>query len=203
MRRLSVDKSGFLLYGRLCYNEGMDKPNWKPIKVKLGNIIDWDRNPKASTKKTSERLNDSLDTLGDFQTLAVSPFIDGGVMVHNYDGHSRRNSWMQGKGADFEVHALQSDRMLTEKEREKLAIVGHVATGNIDWNEVSGWDVGELQKWGMDEAQLDGWNLDATNLKEMLAAEGGIEFKEYDESVAEGVSVCVCPVCGNEHAKTD
>lgn len=29
------------------------------------------------------------------------------------------------------------------------------------------------------------------------------EFKSYDESVADGISVCVCPTCGHEHAKKD
>ena len=28
-------------------------------------------------------------------------------------------------------------------------------------------------------------------------------FKEYDESIADGISICVCPTCGHEHAKKD
>jgi len=28
-----------------------------------------------------------------------------------------------------------------------------------------------------------------------------ISFPEYDESVADGVEVCVCPTCGHEHTK--
>lgn len=27
------------------------------------------------------------------------------------------------------------------------------------------------------------------------------QFKEYDESIADGVEVCKCPTCGHEHAK--
>jgi hypothetical protein len=29
------------------------------------------------------------------------------------------------------------------------------------------------------------------------------EFREYDESVADGISVCTCPTCGHQHAKKD
>ena len=30
-----------------------------------------------------------------------------------------------------------------------------------------------------------------------------IEFKEYDETVADGITICKCSVCGHEHAKKD
>ena len=26
------------------------------------------------------------------------------------------------------------------------------------------------------------------------------EFKEYDETIADDIQICKCPVCGNEHA---
>jgi ParB-like chromosome segregation protein Spo0J len=29
------------------------------------------------------------------------------------------------------------------------------------------------------------------------------DFKEYDESIADGISICICPTCGHEHAKKD
>jgi len=42
--------------------------------------------------------------------------------------------------------------------------------------------------------------LDEIRQKEQL---DNVSFKEYDESIADGISVCICPNCGNEHAKKD
>lgn len=38
-------------------------------------------------------------------------------------------------------------------------------------------------------------------LKELLGEPITPEFREYDESIADGVEVCKCPTCGHEHAK--
>lgn len=38
-------------------------------------------------------------------------------------------------------------------------------------------------------------------LKRLLEQIAIPEFKEYDESIADGISVCKCPECGHEHAK--
>jgi len=35
----------------------------------------------------------------------------------------------------------------------------------------------------------------------IINPQSDIKFKEYDESIAEGVEVCTCPTCGNEHTK--
>lgn len=40
-------------------------------------------------------------------------------------------------------------------------------------------------------------------LETLLAQMDVPEFTEYDESIADGISVCKCAICGNEHAKKD
>jgi len=35
----------------------------------------------------------------------------------------------------------------------------------------------------------------------VINPQSDIEFKEYDESIANGVEVCTCPTCGHEHMK--
>ena len=46
------------------------------------------------------------------------------------------------------------------------------------------------------------WQENAS-LKAVSLAGKAIEFKEYDESIADGISACKCPACGHEHAKKD
>lgn len=43
-------------------------------------------------------------------------------------------------------------------------------------------------------------NEDA-RIRELLKTEPQPEFREYDESIADGVEVCKCAECGHEHAK--
>jgi hypothetical protein len=43
----------------------------------------------------------------------------------------------------------------------------------------------------------------ADEVAEILNKDQAVIFKEYDESIADGVSVCECPTCGHKHAKKD
>lgn len=173
---------------------------WTPVKVRLGQIIPWQENPRMSTKAQAQRLIKSEKELGTPQTLAVSPFTDDS-RVHLYDGHQRTSAWLTVKDPSFEVWALQSNRMLTDDERKKISVLLHTATGSWSWDALSSWNAADLREWGMDEDTLKGWNNDANNLKELLGSEDEVlQFKEYGEDIADGIEVCKCPTCGHEHA---
>lgn len=125
---------------------------WTPVKVRLGQIRPWNLNPRMSSKAQAQRLIKSERELGQIQTLAVSPSVDGYVDL--YDGHQRVSAWLTIKGADFEVLALQSNRPLTEDERRKVSILLHTATGSWNWDALSAWSAADLQEWGMDKDTL-------------------------------------------------
>ena len=150
---------------------------WTPVKIKLGQIQPWTDNPRMSTKAQAQRLIKSERRLGQIQTLAIGPMIDGKYPL--YDGHQRVSSWLTVKTPDFEVMALQSNRPLTDDERREVAVLLHTATGSWDWNALSGWSAADLREWGMDKDTLSGWNNDALNLRLLTAA-------ELDESAAFG-----------------
>lgn len=173
--------------------------NWQPIDVTLSDLTPWEHNPKTISKSHARRLLKLWDELGQFQTIAIGPA--GEV----YDGHQRLSVLLAAHGAAYTVKALQSERALTEEERAELVIAAHVGTvGQFDWQKLSGWDTATLTQWGMDAETLQGWNSDAANLATMLGVETEApDFTEYDESIADGVSVCKCPTCGHEHAKKD
>ena len=162
----------------------MSDLQWTPVKIKLGQIQPWTNNPRMSTKAQAQRLIKSERRLGQIQTLAVGPMVDG--MFPLYDGHQRVSAWLTVKTPDFEVLALQSNRPLTEDERREVAVLLHTATGSWNWDALSGWFAADLREWGMDDETLKGWNNDANNLKEML----GADAEDADAPVgAEGINV--------------
>jgi len=139
---------------------------WQDTTITLDDLTPWERNPKRIGKKQAERMLELWDRLGQFQTVAIGP---GGEV---YDGHQRLSTLKAAHGGSYAVKALRAGRELTEKEREELTIAAHVGTtGSWDWDALSGWDVAELNEWGMDDDLLKGWNEDAGNLSLMLASE--------------------------------
>jgi hypothetical protein len=94
-------------------------------------------------------------------------------------------------GPDFEVDVRVSNRLLTEKEREKLAILLRKgAVGEIDFDVLANeFEVDDLLDWGFNERELE---LDGLMFP---------EFKEYDESIADEVEYHECPECGHKWPK--
>ena len=141
----------------------MSDVTWTPTTIPLRALTPWERNPKRISKTHAARLLELWDELGQFQTIAIGPA--GEV----YDGHQRLSVLLAAHGGKYEVQALQASRALTEKERERVTIAAHVGTvGQFNWEDLSGWDAGDLQSWGFDTETLAGWNLDAMNLREMI-----------------------------------
>ena len=140
---------------------------WTPDTVMLGDIKLWRRNPKKMSRQRADRLLAYWNEVGQFQTLAIGPENEC------YDGHQRINTL---RAADFSpnhsLHVMRSSRALTEKEREELVIASSVGTtGQLDFDELSGWDVGDLMEWGLDKELLTELNSDAMNVRMMLEVE--------------------------------
>ena len=167
---------------------------WQPVTVQLSALVPWDRNPKTISKAHAKRLLDLWKRLGQFQTIAIGPA--GEV----YDGHQRLSVLKAAHGPRFEVTALQSDRALTEKEREELTVAAHVGTtGQFNWDELSGWDTSELQTWGFDAELLVSWQSDIAALRTMIDVTP--DFQPVDESEQPRLdqkAPVTCPHCGME-----
>ena len=153
------------------------KPKWTQARVKLGDIDDYQGNPRMSTKAQAKRIIASEKKFGQPVPFLLAPAIDGRFPL--LDGHQRKAAWLTEYGADFEVDAMVSNRPLTDDEHKEMIITLHTgATGSWDWNTLSGWNAPQLQEWGMDKDALKGWNNDANNLKELLRAETPTEDTE-------------------------
>jgi hypothetical protein len=146
----------------------MSKPTWKPIQIRLGEIEPWGDNPKYSTKEDARRLIETEQEFGQPIPFCVSPYLEESK-VNCYDGHQRLMAWKVTYGDGFVIHAMQSDRHLTEAERKRFVLRMHNAHGQWDWEHyLSGWDKTDLDAGWMNWETLKGWNFDALNLREKL-----------------------------------
>ena len=171
--------------------------HWTNERRRLADLKPQPDNPRAIRKTEAMRLAESLEQFDQFETIAIGP--DGTV----YNGHQRVAVWTQEHGGDFEVDVRVASRALSKDEWRKLTALAHTgATGDWDWDALSGWDAGELQGWGFDADTLRAWNDNAANLALMLEAEEEApEFREYDESIADEVEWLECPECGHRWPK--
>lgn len=141
-----------------------DKIEWTNEKRRLSQLIPWERNPRQIKESEVARLQASLEEFGQVEAVAIGP--DNEL----YNGHQRLKSWAHKYG-DIEIDVRVASRVLTEVEREKLTVLLHAgATGQWNWDELSGWQAGDLVAWGFTEDMLRNWNTDAVALREMLAS---------------------------------
>jgi len=147
----------------------MDELTWTPITVRLSALDFWERNPKRLTKAQAKRLADSTDRLGRAGVLLVGPQ-DARGRYPLYDGHQRANIWRTLYGADAEVHALQSNRELSEDERLSVSLLTVTAVGSLDFDALAGWDAGVLQDLGLGVDYKHELDDAAANIAAMLEA---------------------------------
>jgi DNA modification methylase len=141
---------------------------WTNDRRRLGDLVDWERNPRTVTEEQAERLQRSLDEFGQIQTLAIEP---DDTLV---DGHQRAHVWevAQKFGPDHEVDVRVASRKLTDAEREAVVAALHGgAAGRWDWDALRDFDFDALEDWGFDDDLLRQWQDDAAELAEMIGSE--------------------------------
>lgn len=153
--------------------------NWKPVKVRLGDLIPNPENPKHSDQATVDRLNESADTLGQFETLAVDHDKKSAL-----DGHQRLNAWLDKFGPDHKVDARYPDRPLTAEEKRKLILYSGKGThGQWDFDMLANhFEIEELTEFGGFDLDHLGMSPDYNEPEEV----GEDDLKTSNE----------CPKCG-------
>lgn len=169
---------------------------WFNVKVKLGDLKPWEDNPRYSTPKQSRMILKSVEQFGQVKIIAIGPNNEV------YDGHQRLSALLAYYGPDHVVDARECDGELTIPERRGLVMALHaVATGEWDWDKLANWDVEMLLENGLNSELLNKWNADIVSLQSLIDSETVPTFDEFDETIADGMAVCECDVCGNKHAK--
>lgn len=113
---------------------------WSHCTVRLGDLRQWERNPRKISKRQAKRLLHSWQELGQFQTIAIGP----GNEV--YDGHQRLSVLLQAYGPDYRVQALRASRPLSDDERKQLALQANISAGVWDWSALEQWGTDLLQR---------------------------------------------------------
>ena len=173
------------------------------------------KNPRKITKAQMENLKRDLRKYGDLSGIvhnirtdeliggnqrseAMDGIISGllqPVIVKEYEEPTEAGTIAIGfykwHGEQYVYRRVDWDA----KTAELANLIANKAGGNWDWDILANdFEIDTLLDAGFSEDELLGNDFDL---------EKDAEFKEYDESIADGVHVCTCPICGNEHAKTD
>jgi len=170
------------------------------------------KNPRKITRKQAEELKANLRKYGDLSGIvhnirtdeliggnqrseAMEGIISGllqPVIVEKYDVPTKAGTLAIGF---YEWHGEQYvyRRVDWDEETSELAnLIANKGGGFWDWDILANdFELDILFDAGFTEEELLG--------KDFIEP----EFKEYDESIADGISVCTCENCGNEHAKKD
>ena len=176
-------------------------PVWEFVSARLGDLLPWADNPKFSTKAQAIRLLEHWKSLGQFQTIAIGPLDPETSKAPVYDGHQRLSALLTVYGEDYQVKALQSNRVLSDDERRHVTMAAGLQAGQWDWQQLAAWPEAQLTEWGMDGAQLSAWNMDALNLREMILVNDKTpDFQPVgvdEQGRLDQFKPVTCPACGH------
>ena len=156
----------------------MSKPKklaWKNVKVRLGDLIEWDKNPRRLTSKQADDLRDSMKRF-DY----VEPIVVDHDLTSIIGGHERKRIMIQRMllESDTMIDARAPNRPLTLEEREELAIRLNQNRGEWDFDALANnFETGKLFEWGFEPKEF--------GMEDSTA--GGGKEKETDPTV--------CPKC--------
>ena len=127
------------------------KLTWHTEKRRLGDLIEWDKNPRQLKEHDAEHLKKSLDNFGVADPLIIDT--DNRII----GGHMRRRIMLQsGYKPDDLVDVRVPERELTEREAEELAIRLNKNTGDWDFDALANnFELDDLLDWGFDKQELD------------------------------------------------
>jgi len=158
-----------------------DRPTWTTETRKLRDLKPWPVNPRQIQKEQAERLQESFDTFGQVETIAIGPANEV------FNGHQRLNVLLAQHGPDYEVDVRVSSRPLTEHERQKLTVFLHKgAIGEWDFELLANtFEVDDLIDWGFKPYELGmAGVIDAAGMWE-----GMPEFEQEDLSAIQIIKV--------------
>jgi len=136
-----------------------DKLVWLEEARELGDLKDYDRNPRKMTKPAFQKLCDSIKQDGYHARIMVDT---NGVII---GGHQRKRALLASgyKKKDI-VSVITPSRPLTQEEFDRLNIRDNLPYGEFDFDMLANnFDSEKLIEWGMPEDWLD---LGEKNFKE-------------------------------------
>lgn len=123
-------------------------PEWRTEQRKIGDLVDWEKNPRLLTDEDAEHLKRSLEKFGYVQEIVIN--LDETMI----GGHQRKKILLAHAMADPEalVDVRVPNRQLTEDEATELAI--RLNRNQADWDfDMLGseFDLPDLLEWGFED----------------------------------------------------
>lgn len=147
----------------------LNKIEWRTKQVKLGDLKEFDINPRKISDTNFKKLVDSLSQDGYHTRIKANH--ENRVI----GGHQRLKAMLQaGWSLDDEIEILQPTKKLTDKEFRRVNVRDNLEFGKWDWDVLQGsWDFEELGDFGFDFTDTD---LQKDLLKnEIEGSEQGVE----------------------------
>src|SRR3990167_2862429 len=130
---------------------------WSTKRVKLGDLIEWDKNPVKISKRDALELARSIDKFDHVIPYVAAAPPNGKKGLPLLDGHQRKMVELQINkiSPDTLVDVRIPSRKLTEKERQEIVIRLRKNVGSFDFDKLANFfEVDDLLEWGFDEEEL-------------------------------------------------
>jgi DNA modification methylase len=137
------------------------KLTWTTAKVKLGDLIEWDKNPVKISERDARELAKSIDKFDHVLPYVAAAPLNGkkAKSLPLLDGHQRKRvelTLRRGVTAETVVDVRVPSRALSEKERAEIAVRLRKNTGEFDDKKLLEWfEADDLLDWGFDKDELE------------------------------------------------
>ena len=113
------------------------------------------------------------------------------------DGHQRKTAFASLEAEGYEIPEIPYVKVHASSCQDAAEKLLQINSRYAVMNPYTSWfkDIGFSD---IDEVM---GAVNIPELSDMVMTQNNHSFKEYDETIAEGVEVCTCPTCGHEHTK--
>lgn len=161
----------------------------------IGDLTSDPQNARRHTPRNVGSIEAALREVGAARSIVIDE--NGVVLAGNATIEAAAAAGierLQVVEADGETIIAVQRKNLTPEQKRRLALFDNRAA------ELAEWDTEVLAALAGEGADFSGlWSDD--DLAALLAHVSDIEFKEYDESIADDVAMCDCPNCGHRFPK--
>ncbi|MCA9496155.1 MAG: hypothetical protein KC589_04385 [Nanoarchaeota archaeon] len=155
--------------------------NWKTKKIKIGELIPYEKNPRVISEKQRTELIKSLKKFNLVELPVIN--LDNKIIA----GHQRLSILLDVYGPDLEVEVRVPDKLLNEKDYEEYLIRSNRNTGDWDWNMLDSFNKDDLLNFGFEEFEV---GVDKVELDKI--------FEDMNKDVKTKQSSQKCPCCNNK-----
>lgn len=160
---------------------------WNNLEARLGELKEYEYNPRKISKKAFDKLVKSLKEDGYHQRIIIN--YDGTIL----GGHQRKKALLKaGYTENSIIEVLTPNRQLTEDEIDRINIRDNLPFGEFDFEMLSNrFDVDTLVDFGMDEDWLLGKEEEALDSEPEIGSLKHADLIEQLEELILYIKDCI------------